>query len=76
MVEAIIMDQKRIMPCCVKLEGEYGYSDLFMGVPVKLGKNGIEQIIEISLNKKERKALDYSAESIGILMKILDRLQI
>jgi malate dehydrogenase len=75
-VEAIIMDQKRIMPCCVKLEGEYGLKDLFMGVPVKLGKNGIEKIIEVSLNDEEQKALIYSAASVRNLMNLLDGMNI
>jgi len=76
MVEAIIMDQKRIMPCCVKLEGEYGLKDLFMGVPVKLGKNGIEKIIEVSLDEEEQKALNYAATSIRNLMNLLDGLNV
>lgn len=76
MVEAIIMDQKRILPCCVKLEGEYGLKDLFMGVPVKLGKNGIEQIIEVSLKEEEIKALHYSASVIKNLINLLDGMNI
>jgi malate dehydrogenase len=76
MVEAIIMDQKRIMPCCVKLEGEYGLKDLFMGVPVQLGKNGIEKIIEVSLNEEEQKALSYAANSIRNLMNLLDGMNV
>jgi malate dehydrogenase len=54
MVEAIVMDQKRIFPCCVKLEGEYGLNDMFVGSPVKLGKNGVEEVIEVSLNDEEK----------------------
>jgi malate dehydrogenase len=76
MVEAIIMDQKRIMPCCVKLEGEYGLKDLFMGVPVKLGKNGIETIIEVSLNDEEQNSLNYAAKSIRNLMNLIDKMNI
>jgi malate dehydrogenase len=54
MVEAIVMDQKRIFPCCIKLEGEYGLNNMFVGTPVKLGKNGVEQVIEVSLNESEK----------------------
>ena len=57
MAEAILKDKKKILPCAVFLEGEYGISNLFVGVPVKLGKNGVEQIIEISLTNDERTAL-------------------
>lgn len=53
MVEAIIKDENRIFPCCVWLNGEYGLKDIFLGVPVKLGKNGIEEIIELKLNDSE-----------------------
>lgn len=62
MVEAIVLDQKRIFPCCVKLEGEYGLNNIFLGVPVKLGKNGVEQIIEVALNKNEQQLLVDSAK--------------
>ena len=70
MVEAIVMDQKRIFPCCVKLEGEYGLNGMFVGSPVKLGKNGIEQIIEVALNAEERKLLHDSANAVK---NIIDR---
>ncbi|MDD4107837.1 MAG: malate dehydrogenase [Prolixibacteraceae bacterium] len=76
MVEAIVMNQKRIMPCCARLEGEYGLKDIFVGVPVKLGKNGIEQIIEVALNKKEKELLYTSAETVKKLMAILDGMKI
>lgn len=72
MVEAIVLDQKRIFPCCVKLEGEYGLNNLFVGVPVKLGKNGVEQIIKVKLNAKEQQLLDNSAESVKGVMHLLD----
>jgi malate dehydrogenase len=64
MVEAILKDKKKILPCAAYLEGEYGISGLFVGVPVKLGRNGIEQIIEIHLSAEERAALQKSAASV------------
>ena len=76
MVEAIVMDRKKIMPCCVKLEGEYGLKDIFLGVPVKLGKNGIEQILEIDLNGEEKKLLYTSANSVKKIMNILDKMNL
>ncbi|HPT31611.1 MAG TPA: malate dehydrogenase [Prolixibacteraceae bacterium] len=76
MVEAIILDQKRVFPCCVKLEGEYGLSDMFVGVPVKLGKNGIEQIIEVSLNDAEKELLRSSSNAVKKIMEILDGMNI
>ena len=54
MVEAIVRDQKRIFPVCAWLTGEYGINDLYLGVPVKLGKNGIEEIIELALNDERK----------------------
>ena len=76
MVEAIVLDQKRIFPCCVKLEGEYGLNNIFVGVPVKLGKNGVEQIIEVALNKDEQQLLIESANSVKIVMDVLDGMKI
>jgi malate dehydrogenase len=76
MVEAIVMDQKRIFPCCVKLEGEYGLNNMFVGSPVKLGKNGVEQIIEVKLNKDEKELLHQSANSVKGVMDILDGMNI
>ncbi len=76
MVEAIVMDQKRIFPCCVKLEGEYGLKDIFVGVPVKLGKNGVEQVIEVSLNKDETQLLHDSAAAVKNVMDVLDGMDI
>jgi malate dehydrogenase len=72
MTEAILKDKKKILPCAVFLEGEYGISNLFVGVPVKLGKNGVEQIIEISLTNDERAALHKSAASVQELVDILE----
>lgn len=71
MAEAILKDKKKILPCAVYLEGEYGINNLFVGVPVKLGKNGVEQIIEISLTNEERAALHKSAAAVQELVNIL-----
>src|SRR5829696_4756562 len=72
MTEAILKDKKKILPCAVFLEGEYGINNLFVGVPVKLGKNGVEQIIEISLTNDERAALHKSAAAVQELVDILE----
>jgi malate dehydrogenase len=71
MAESILKDKKRILPCSVFLEGEYGINNLFVGVPVKLGRNGIEQIIEIGLQTEERTALQKSAASVQELVNVL-----
>jgi len=72
LVEAIVDDQKKIVPLCTLLNGEYGLKDVYLGVPVKLGKNGIEEIIEIDLNKDEKKLLDSSSAAVKGVMKVLD----
>ncbi|PWB50365.1 MAG: malate dehydrogenase [Candidatus Methanoperedenaceae archaeon] len=64
MVEAVIKDTKRILPACAYLNGEYGKKDIYLGVPVKLGKKGITQIIELELTGEEKKALDRSADTV------------
>jgi malate dehydrogenase len=64
MVEAIVNDQKRILPCSAWLEGEYGMKGLFLGVPVKLGRNGLEKILEVTLTAEERTALEKSAAAV------------
>jgi malate dehydrogenase len=71
MVEAILKDKKKILPCAAYLEGEYGINGLFVGVPVKLGARGIEQIIEIKLTAEEKAALDKSAASVRELVTVL-----
>jgi malate dehydrogenase len=76
MVESIIRDQKRIFPCCALLNGEYGLHNLFLGVPVKLGKNGIEQIIEIELNVEEKVLFDSSAKAVRSVMDVLDGMKL
>ncbi|GAB1405052.1 malate dehydrogenase [Lentimicrobium sp.] len=72
MVEAIVDDQKHVFPVCTLLKGEYGLKDVYMGVPVKLGAAGIEEIIELNLNKQEQKMLEDSANSVKSVMKVLD----
>ena len=64
MVEAIAHDEKRILPCSVWLQGEYGHKDLFLGVPCKIGRRGLEQVIEVELTPAERVALGKSAEAV------------
>jgi malate dehydrogenase len=71
MVEAILKDQKRIMPCSVFLQGEYGLNDLFVGVPVKLGARGVEQIIELELTAEEKAALHKSAGAVKELVDVI-----
>lgn len=76
MVEAIVLDQKRIFPCCIKLDGEYGLDNMFVGVPVKLGKHGVEKVIEVSLNEDEMELLHSSANSVKKIMDVLDGMNI
>ena len=71
MAEAILKDQKRILPSIAYLEGEYGYNDLYLGVPTLLGANGIEKIFELELTEKEKEALDVSAEAVRNVMNAL-----
>jgi malate dehydrogenase len=71
MAEAILKDKKKILPCAAMLDGEYGIKDLFIGVPVKLGKNGVEQVIEIALTAEEKKALMKSADAVQELKELL-----
>ena len=72
MVEAILKDKKKIMPCAAYLRGEYGIEDLFMGVPVKLGAGGVEEIIEIKLTTEEEAAFRRSAEAVSRLVQVLN----
>jgi len=74
MAEAIIKDKKKILPCVTNLQGEYGIKDLFIGVPVKLGSSGVEQVIEIKLTDEENKALQNSAKAVQGLVDDLKRL--
>jgi malate dehydrogenase len=72
MVEAILRDKKKILPCAAYLEGEYGINGLFMGVPVKLGKNGIEEIVQIKLMPDEEAALQRSASAVKELVDVIN----
>lgn len=70
MVEAILLDRKRVLPTCVYLEGEYGLNGIYMGVPAKLGAEGVEQVIEIDLTSEERSELDRSANAVRELVGV------
>ncbi|MBL6444909.1 malate dehydrogenase [Fulvivirga sp. 29W222] len=74
MAEAIVKDQRRVFPVCVKLEGEYGIDNCYLGVPVVLGKNGIEKIIELDLNDEEKALLETSRVHVKEVMEVLDKL--
>jgi malate dehydrogenase len=74
MVEAIVRDQRRVFPVCIKLEGEYGIKDCYLGVPVILGKNGVERVIELDLNKDEQALLESSHKAVKEVMEVLDKL--
>ncbi|MCF8295772.1 MAG: malate dehydrogenase [Bacteroidales bacterium] len=76
MVEAIVDDQQRIFPVCARLDGEYGLKDVYMGVPVKLGRSGIEEIIDIDLDKDEMKLLNDSAASVRSVMDAMDAMNL
>jgi malate dehydrogenase len=71
MVDSIVLDKKMIMPCAVYLEGEYGIDNLFVGVPVKLGAQGVEQIVEIELDQNERALLQKSADAVKELIGVM-----
>ena len=71
MVDSIILDKKRILPCAAFLKGEYGIDGLFIGVPVKLGAAGIEEIIQVQLSSEEKAALDKSAEAVKELVQVM-----
>jgi len=75
MAEAILKDKKKILPCAAYLEGEYGIHDLFIGVPVKLGEKGIEEIIQIDLKDDEKEALAHSADAVRTLLDDMKRLK-
>lgn len=76
MVEAILRDQKRVFPVCTWLQGEYGMNDIYLGVPVILGRKGIEKIIELQLNDEEKALLDESAEHVRQVMRVLDDMNV
>jgi malate dehydrogenase len=72
MVEAIALDKKRILPCSAWLQGEYGLTDVFCGVPCKVGRQGLERIVDITLTDEERRALTASAEAVRATQKVVD----
>ena len=72
MIESIVWDKKKVLPCCVLLEGEYGVNGLFVGVPVVLGKNGIEKVIEMKLNDAEKAGLE---KSVAAVAKVADEVK-
>ncbi len=74
MAESILKDKKKILPCAVYLQGEYGINDLFIGVPVKLGADGVEKVIEITLTEEEKQALEKSADAVRELKAIVEKL--
>ncbi len=77
MVESIINDQKRVFPVCAYLDGEYGYKDIYLGVPVILGRNGVERVIELELDESDRERFAVSEKAVREnleLMKTLMRL--
>ena len=73
MVDAIMLDQKRVLPCTALLEGEYGIDGLYMGVPVKLGASGVEEIVELELSDEERAELEKSADAVRDVVGVLAR---
>ncbi|MBN2165313.1 MAG: malate dehydrogenase [Marinilabiliaceae bacterium] len=75
MVESIVRDQKRVFPVCIKLEGEYGIDDCYLGVPVILGKNGVEKVIELKLNDDEMALMQTSRKHVKEVMDVLDNLR-
>ncbi len=75
MVEAIVKDQRRVFPVCVKLEGEYGINDCYLGAPAILGKNGIEKVIELQLNEEEKALLETSRKHVREVMEVLEKMK-
>ncbi|SFU19592.1 malate dehydrogenase (NAD) [Algoriphagus locisalis] len=74
MVEAILKNQRRVFPVCIKLEGEYGIDDCYLGVPVILGKNGVEKVLELDLNAEEKALLETSRGHVKEVMEVLNKL--
>ena len=71
MAEAYLKDSKKVLPCAAYLQGEYGISDLYVGVPAVIGKGGVERVVEIDLNKDERSMFDSSVNAVKDLMKLI-----
>jgi malate dehydrogenase len=76
LAEAIIRDQKKVFPCCVALDGEYNQKDICIGVPVVIGKNGWEKIIDFHLNAEEQAAFDKSAEAVCSMNNVLSEMKV
>ena len=75
MIDSILLDKRRVLPCSVHLEGEYGLNNLFVGVPVKLGEGGVRQVIELDLTEDENAALRKSAAAVQDLVDAMNRLK-
>jgi malate dehydrogenase len=73
MVDSIVLDEKRVLPCTAYLEGEYGIDDLYMGVPVKLGAGGIEEIVQLDLSEEEQRFLGESADAVREVVGVLSK---
>ena len=71
MVESILRDKKRVIPSAVYTQGEYGYHDLFIGLPCVLGRGGVERILDMDLNEEERAKLDHSADAVRSVVEVL-----
>lgn len=76
LVEAIVRDEKKLFTCCVALEGEYGQNDICLGVPVIIGKNGWEKIIDYKLNEKEQAAFNKSADAVRNMNSVLAEMKL
>lgn len=74
MAESYLRDKKRVLPCAAKLSGQYGVKGLYIGVPVVIGKNGVEKIVEIELNAEEQKMFDHSVAAVKTLVEVVDKL--
>ena len=71
MVEAVICDQRRVFPACAYLKGEYGYEDIYLGVPVVIGKNGVEKVIELELDPDDKERFDVSQKEVRKTLELL-----
>ena len=74
MVEAVICDQRRVFPACAYLNGKYGYSDIYLGVPVIIGKNGVERVIELELDTDDKESFELSQREVRNTLKLLETL--
>ena len=72
MVEAVICDQRRVFPACAYLNGEYGYEDIYLGVPVIIGKNGVERVIELELDADDKERFDVSQQEVRKTLQFLE----